>query len=127
MRPGLRYGLDVVWFLGRLGALSLSITETVLVFVGIPALVVASVYALVYATTSRRVSKRYRPGRPFTFTPVWFLAGVGSSSTDGTHAAAIEGGDHHAELPAGPVLAQAADAPAATVGHGETGGASDSW
>jgi hypothetical protein len=105
----------------------LSSTETVLVFVGIPALVVALVYVLVYATTSRRVSKRYRPGRPYTFAPVWFLAGVGSSGADGTHAAAIEGGGQHAELPPGPLLAQAADAPAATVAHGETGGASDSW
>jgi hypothetical protein len=105
----------------------LSITETVLVFVGIPALVVALIYALVYGTTARRVSKRYRPGRPFTFTPVWFLAGVGAAGPDGTGAHAIEGGDHHAELPAGPLLAQADDAPAPAVAHGETGGASDSW
>jgi hypothetical protein len=105
----------------------LSIIETVLVFAGIPLLVVLVVYGAVYGTAARRASKRYRPGRPFTFTPVWFLAGAGSSGADGTHAVAIEGGDHHAELPPGPVLAQAADAPAATVAHGETGGASDSW
>jgi hypothetical protein len=105
----------------------LSITETVLVFVGIPAAVVAAVYALVYATTARRVSKRYRPGRPFTFAPVWFLAAESAARADGTHAVAIGAGDHHAELPAGPLLAQAVDAPAATVAHGETGGASDSW
>ena len=105
----------------------MSITETVLVFVGIPAAVVATVYALVYATTARRVSKRYRPGRPFTFAPVWFLAPEPATRVDGTRAAAIGAGDHHAELPPGPLLAQAVDAPTTTVAHGETGGASDSW
>ena len=102
----------------------MSITETVLIFVGIPALVVATVFALVYATTARRVSKRYRPGRPFTFAPVWFLAAPGAGSVDGSGTAAIAGG-HHGELPAGPLLAQAPDA--TTVAHGETGGASDRW
>jgi hypothetical protein len=29
---------------------------------------------LVYAGGARRGGKRYRPGRPFVFTPVWFLA-----------------------------------------------------
>jgi hypothetical protein len=102
----------------------LSITETVLVFAGIPALVVAAVYAMVYASTARRVSKRYRPGRPFTFAPVWFLA---SDEGSGTDRPALGAGKQRSALP-GPVLAQAADgaeAPAAT--HGETGGASDSW
>src|SRR5437879_2068250 len=70
----LRYRWSVVWFLWRLGALSLSITQTVLVFVGVPAVVMAAVYGLVYGSTARRSSKRYRPGRPFTFAPVWFLA-----------------------------------------------------
>jgi hypothetical protein len=105
----------------------LSITETVLVFVGIPAAVVGLVFAIVYGTTARRVSKRYRPGRPFTFAPVWFLANPGASGTNGSGAAALGAGEHHAELPPGPVLAQAADAPTGTVAHGETGGASDSW
>ena len=103
----------------------MSITETVLVFVGIPALVVAAVYALVYATMGRRVSKRYRPGRPFAFAPVWFLAPDRPGSLDGSPAA-TGAGNHHAELPAGPLLALAADAPA-PVAHGETGGASDRW
>jgi hypothetical protein len=51
----------------------LSIIETTLVFVGIPAAVILIIVAGVYAGGSRR-SKRYRPGRPFEFTPVWFLA-----------------------------------------------------
>ena len=48
----------------------MSITQTALVFVGIPLLVVLTVYGAVYGTAARRVSKRYRPGRPFTFAPV---------------------------------------------------------
>jgi hypothetical protein len=106
----------------------LSITETLLVFVGIPALVVAAIYGLVYGTTARRVSKRYRPGRPFAFAPVWFLAAESAAPAD-HRAVAIGAGDHHhaAALPPGPVLAQAADAPSPAVAHDQTGGASDSW
>jgi hypothetical protein len=106
----------------------LSITETVLVFVGIPAAVVAAVYTLVFATAGRRGSKRYRPGRPYTFAPVWFLA---SEDGSGTQRPAISG----------PVLAQALDHRGGSPGeapgagmvtapdttHGVTGGASDSW
>jgi hypothetical protein len=107
----------------------LSITETVLVFVGIPALIVAAIYALVYGTSARRVSKRYRPGRPYTFAPVWFLAGTGTPSANGSGTAAIASGHHgdQTELPPGPLLAQAADAEPTTMAHGETGGASDRW
>lgn len=51
----------------------MSIVETVTVFVGIPALVIAVIAGLVYLS-SARPSRRYRPGRPFEFTPVWFLS-----------------------------------------------------
>jgi hypothetical protein len=102
----------------------LSITETVLVFVGIPAVVIAAVYGLVYGTTARRTSKRYRPGRPFTFAPVWFLAAPEQVVRDVPKAEALPAGDRTAALP-GPVLTQETEAPAAA--HGETGGASDSW
>lgn len=44
-----------------------------MIFVGIPAAVVAVVYGLVYGGSARR-ARRYRPGRPFEFTPVWFLS-----------------------------------------------------
>ena len=96
--------------------MSLSEVETALVFAGIPLLVVLAVYSAVYGTAARRASKRYRPGRPYTFAPVWFLASVEGSGGSATHRPAIPG----------PVLAQGqGDAPAAT--HGVTGGASDSW
>jgi hypothetical protein len=51
----------------------MSIVETAMVFVGIPALVIAVIAGLVYLS-SARPSRRYRPGRPFEFTPVWFLS-----------------------------------------------------
>jgi hypothetical protein len=119
----------------------LSIQQTVLVFAGIPIAVVAVVYGLVYGISGRQNSKRYRPGRPFTFAPVWFLSAPESLSGAATRPALTSGG-HHAELPAGsaanagaataaaagPLLAQAADAPASQpAAHGETGGASDRW
>ena len=81
----------------------MSIIETTLVFAGIPAAVILLVAAAVYAGGSRR-SKRYRPGRPFEFTPVWFLASPAKAAPGA--ALGVEG-------------TQAA--------HGETGGASDRW
>jgi hypothetical protein len=102
----------------------LSIIQTVLVFVGIPGLVVLAVFALVFATNARRVSKRYRPGRPFTFAPVWFLAGADQTGDVGAGVPALEPAGTRGALPAGPVLAQV-DAEVPT--QGETGGASDTW
>lgn len=108
----------------RLGALSLSILQTLLVFAGIPLGVVVLVYAVVYGTSSRRSSKRYRPGRPFTFTPVWFLAAEDKSSDHGTAAAALPASERAAQLPAGPLPATRTET---TASHGQTGGASDRW
>ena len=105
--------------------MSLSITQTALVFVGIPLLVVLTVYGAVYGTAARRVSKRYRPGRPFTFAPVWFLAGTDDTGAGRGNPAALDAREPAAALPPGPLLAQAADAPA--IDHGSTGGASDRW
>jgi hypothetical protein len=106
----------------------LSITAVVLVFVGIPALVVLAVYGAVYGGSGRRVSKRYRPGRPFAFAPVWFLAGTDDTGNGRTAAPALGAADRR-ELP-GPLLAQAGDGSApngSAPSHGETGGASDRW
>ncbi|CAM3146965.1 hypothetical protein [Stackebrandtia soli] len=51
----------------------MTVLDTVLIFVGIPAVVIAVVVGLVYGS-SRRQAKRYRPGRDFEVAPVWFLA-----------------------------------------------------
>lgn len=68
------------------------------------------VTGLVYSGGGRR-SKRYRPGRPFEFTPVWFLASPEHQSRSGV----IPGN----EL----VAASGKHAPRPR----ETGGASDRW
>lgn len=44
-----------------------------LYLVGVPAVVVAVIWALAYRGGSS-AEKRYRPGRPYQFTPVWYLA-----------------------------------------------------
>ena len=52
----------------------MTVLEAVLTFVGIPLAVVLIIVGLVYGPSTGSKSRRYRPGRPFTFTPVWFLA-----------------------------------------------------
>ncbi|SCL17894.1 hypothetical protein GA0070616_1382 [Micromonospora nigra] len=106
----------------RLGALGLSVTETLVVFVGIPAAVILVVAGLAYVGGggSGGGAKRYRPGRPFDFTPVWFL-----------------GRPEQLADSAGTALAAGAQAPALTSRKqeqagveppaGGTGGASDRW
>jgi hypothetical protein len=64
--------------------------ETALLFVGAPAAIALVLAGLVYGASARK-SPRYRPGRPFTFAPVWFLAAERAAAlehtTDGDHAA----------------------------------------
>jgi hypothetical protein len=100
----------------RLGALRLSIASTVLVFVLIPLAVLAVVTALTFAGSDRgRRARRYRPGRPYDFEPVWFLASpeqVGAAP--GGERAAIERG-------------RIEDSSGDLVRPGPTGGASDRW
>ena len=50
----------------------MSVVQTALVFVGIPAVVVLVVAALVYGPGNDR-APRYRPGGPWQFNPVWYL------------------------------------------------------
>jgi hypothetical protein len=101
----------------------MSIVETALVFVGIPAAVVLVVAALVYGRANDR-TPRYRPGGPWQFNPVWYLphpehAGPVSSLHSGEpkpHAAALDGAGARQSLPgrvAEPVTA--------------SGGASGEW
>jgi hypothetical protein len=96
-----------------MGAFELTITETVLVFVGIPLAVVALMYGLVYGLDARSRGKRYRPGRPYSAAPVWYLANK--------HSARPAEDSHGREIAAVP------EGELATVHYGETGGASDSW
>lgn len=76
----------------------MSIVQTALIFVGIPAAVVLVVAALVYGRANDR-TPRYRPGGPWQFNPVWYLphpehAGPVSSlhaAEQHPHAAALDG------------------------------------
>ncbi|GIL30303.1 hypothetical protein NUM_55570 [Actinocatenispora comari] len=98
-----------------------TVWEVVLVFVGIPVGVFLLLAAAVYGAGSRR-SRRYRPGRPFEFAPVWFLAAPERILTADDGPEPAEPGT--AMLPAG-----AAAGAVATTGsvRGVKGGASGSW
>ncbi len=97
----------------------MSITSTVLVYAGIPVGVIVLVASLVMSGSDRsRRARRYRPGRPYDFQPVWYLASPEQVSP------ALDG--RHADAPAleAPFLE---DSSGARVLPGPVGGASDSW
>ena len=52
----------------------MSIVETVLVFVGIPAGIISVLAFGVYGKTLLQAPNRYRPGKPWTYEPKWFVA-----------------------------------------------------
>jgi len=94
----------------------------VLVFAGIPIGVFLLLAAAVYGASSRR-SRRYRPGRPFEFAPVWFLASPQRILTEEDAPEPAEPGT--AMLPAGESGALATTGGGSV--HGVKGGASGSW
>lgn len=104
------------WDHRRLGALRLSISITVLVFVIIPAAVIGLIAALslVGSRDEKQPDRRYRPGRPYDFRPIWFVAAPEQVGGAGQAQPALTG----------PVLE---DSSGARVKPGSTGGASDSW
>jgi hypothetical protein len=50
----------------------MSIVQTTLIFVGIPAVATLLVAVMVYARSAER-TPRYRPGGPWPYEPVWYL------------------------------------------------------
>jgi hypothetical protein len=50
-----------------------TVVQTVLVFVGIPLGIVAVLFLAVYGRSLVRQPNRYRPGRPWTFPPSWYV------------------------------------------------------
>lgn len=98
----------------RLGALRLSILSTVLIFVLVPLGVCVIIAGFALAGGAGRRARRYRPGRPYDFAPIWFLASPERVTSGGSraHTPAIESG----------VVETGARAP-----MGTTGGASDRW
>ena len=100
----------------------MSIIETLGVFAGIPLAVVVVIMGLVYAGGGRSNDRRYRPGRPYDFAPVWFLSAPASQNdhvaADGARPA-VTGANRMALTKAD----TASGEPVADV----TGGASDRW
>ena len=98
----------------------MSISNTVLVYLVIPAAIITVVASLVFAGSDRtRRTKRYRPGRPYDFQPIWFLA-----SPEQVNGVSTAAGDHHQKAIAAPILE---DSSGHRVLPGPVGGASDSW
>jgi hypothetical protein len=50
-----------------------SIAQTALMFAGIPILVVGAFALLVFGPSEVRQPNRYRPGKPWTYPPVWYV------------------------------------------------------
>ena len=99
----------------------MSVLNTVLVFVIIPAVIIAVVVGLSRAgSDSRHRSRRYRPGRAYDFAPIWFLA-----SPEQVHGAL--GGPRSGKTPAAIEAGIIEDSSGAPVRPGPTGGASDRW
>lgn len=86
--------------------------EQVLFLVVVPAAIVAVIWALA-SIGGPQATKRYRPGRPYEFVPVWYLA-------NHEHPANPTG---RRELTAGTAGGQGGDGQL----QGSTGGASDRW
>lgn len=89
----------------------MSATETLLYLVGVPAAVVAVVWALVYRKGPGAL-KRYRPNRPYRFAPVWYVAEPSREPEGGT--AELEAEQRRRSLPA-------------PGSRPSVGGASDRW
>lgn len=51
----------------------MSVWQTLLVFVGIPAGIIALVALAVYGKSIVRQPNRYRPGRPWNYQPSWYV------------------------------------------------------
>ncbi|HEX5595738.1 MAG TPA: hypothetical protein VFX61_06930 [Micromonosporaceae bacterium] len=99
----------------------MSVSDTVLVFVGIPAAILLLITVLSLAGDRGRTPGRYRPGRRFDFAPVWFLSSPDQVAETPQRAALPEG--------AKPALPSAGEVEikAAPARPGMTGGASDRW
>lgn len=101
-------------------------TETLLYLVGVPFAIVVVVWALAYRG-GPGAAKRYRPGRPYRFAPVWYLANHPTGPVSGPPA--LETDQRRAALPAATerARAEAAAGPADEEMHKAVGGASDRW
>lgn len=114
--------------MGRFATVSsVSVVQTLLVYVGIPAAIVAVLALGVYGRSLTHQPNRYRPGRAWEFEPVWYVPHP--ENLPASH------NGHHAALPAAQRRAveaaparrgdQRDDQPAPT--PAAVGGASGEW
>jgi hypothetical protein len=94
----------------------MSIPETVLIYVGAPALIMIVIALAAIGPSEMKAPSRYRPGRPWPHQPSWFLPHPAATAVDGAH-----GGP--AELTGGHAPAAILDAPKTYA----AGGASGEW
>ncbi|WP_035738272.1 aa3-type cytochrome oxidase subunit CtaJ [Glycomyces arizonensis] len=59
----------------------MTVFQELLILFGAPILVVVAVYAVIFLRHPRPQS-RYRPGEPYDFKPVWFVARDGAVDSD---------------------------------------------
>jgi hypothetical protein len=52
--------------------MGVTVVQTLLVFVGIPAGIVLLIFLATYGKSMVRQPNRYRPGRPWDFPPTWY-------------------------------------------------------
>ncbi|GAA2714494.1 MULTISPECIES: aa3-type cytochrome oxidase subunit CtaJ [Actinoplanes] len=96
----------------------MSVITTILVYLIIPAAIIGLVSFLALAGSDRdKPSRRYRPGQPYEFPPMWFLASP-ERSVAASHGHAVKA------IERGLVIEDSSGAP---VRPGPTGGASDKW
>ncbi len=113
---------------GRLGALRLSVTNTVLIYVLVPLAIVLVVTGLTFAGGGEGRAKRYRPGRAYTYPPIWFVSAPDQVTTGGDAtvqpqgSSAVAGSGRTAAIESGTVATPSAPRPKRA-----TGGASDRW
>jgi hypothetical protein len=92
--------------------------RNMLLLIGVAIGVFLVISLFVFVGGSRN-PKRYRPGRPFHFAPVWFLSAPEQQSRAGLSAPVHTG--------PGKELAPGAARPGRVARPAETGGASDRW
>ncbi|HEY3717115.1 MAG TPA: hypothetical protein VGL39_21530 [Jatrophihabitantaceae bacterium] len=94
----------------------MSIAQTALVFAGIPILVIGVFALLVFGPSELHQPNRYRPGKPWTYPPVWYIPRPVTDSGPAT-------GHHAVEAPVRPAIESGAPAPTPNA----VGGASGEW
>jgi hypothetical protein len=111
-----------------------NVAETVLVFVGVPLVIVLVMAALIFLPGGSHRRARYRPGQPWEHEPIWYephpeqsAAGHGDGhGAEGTAIASSVYPEHRA-LPAGSGAGASTAAAAAARTAGPLGGARGTW